>query len=115
MRFREVHSKCGPIAVEGWFSIPLLQVVVKHPHFCQTEEGNTNDLFGRERCIPQFRVGDAVGDLLKERFDWGVGVVPRRHLLLVLLQVELTNGGVGSDQVAEELPQGHFRISCVCV
>ena len=66
-------------------------------------------------CVPQFRVGNDVGDLLEERFDQGVGFIPRRHLLLVLLQVELIDGGVGSDQVVEKLPQGHFRISCVFV
>ena len=114
MCFHGVHSECGTIAVEGWLSIPLLQVVMKHPFFCQTDEGNIDDLFGRERCAPQFRVGDAVGDLLKECLNQGVGVIPRRHLLLVILQVELINVGVGSYQVVEELPQGHFRISYVC-
>ena len=43
-----------------------------------------------------------------------IGVIPLRHLLLVLLRVELIGGSVGSDQVAEELPQGHFRISSMC-
>ena len=93
----KVHSEGVPITAEGWLPIPLLQVVMKHPSFCQTEEGNIDDFFGRERCVPQFRVGNAVCDLLEERFDWGIGVVPRRHLLLVLLQVELIDGGVGID------------------
>ena len=104
MQFCKVHSEGVPIASEGWLLIPLLHVVVKHPCFCQTEEGNIDDFFGRERCVPQLRVGDTVGDLLKERFDRGIGVVSRRHLLLVIIQVELINGGVGSDQVVKELP-----------
>ena len=53
MRFRKVQSEGVPITAEGWLMIPLLQVVVKHPHFFQTEEGNINDLFGREECVPQ--------------------------------------------------------------
>ena len=97
MRFRKLHYEGVPIAAEGWIPIPLLQAVVKHPRFCQTEEGNIDDLFERERCVPQFLVGNAVSDLLEERFGWGIGVVPRRHLLLVLLQVELIDGGVGID------------------
>ena len=63
-------------------------------------------MFGRERCVPQFCVGDSVGNMLEERFDRGVEIIPLRHLLLVLLQVELINGGVGGDQVVVELPQG---------
>ena len=35
--FREVNPERGPIAAEEWFSIPLLQVVVKHLRFFQTE------------------------------------------------------------------------------
>ena len=69
MCFCEVHSECGPITVEEWLLIPLLQVIVKHPRFCQTEEGNIDNLFGREGCVPQFHLGDAVGDFLKERSD----------------------------------------------
>ena len=115
MRFHKVHSESVPITAEGWLQIPLLQVVVKHPRFCQTEEGSIDDLFGREMCVPQLCVGDAGDDLLEKSFDRGVGVIPCRHLLLVLLQVELVDGSVGGDQVVEELPQGHFCISCVCL
>ena len=38
-----------------------------------------------------------------------------RHIFLVLLHVELIDGGVGSDQVVEELQQGNFCISGVCM
>ena len=87
MRFRKVQSEGVPIAAEGWLQIPLLQVIVKHPRLCQSEEGSIDDLLGRKRCVPQLCVGYAVGDMLKERFNWGVWVIPRRHILLVVLLV----------------------------
>ena len=111
--FAKCSLKVFFITSEGWLPIPLPQVVVKHPYFCQTEEGSINNLFGHERCVPQLCVGYAVGDLLEERFNWGFEIVPRRHLLLVFLQVELIDGSVGGDQLVEELPQGHFCISHV--
>ena len=111
--FREVNPERGPINAEEWLFIPLLQVVVKQPRFCQTNEGNFHDLFLREGCVPQFRVGNTISDLLKERLDQGVWIVTRRHFLLILFQVELIYGGVGCDQVVEELTQGDVRIAGV--
>ena len=91
----------------------LLQVIVKYTRLRHAEEGSINNLIGCKRYVPQFCVGYAVGGLIEERFDWGVRVIPRRHLLLVFLQVELVNDGVGGDQVVEELLQGHLGISRV--
>ena len=113
--FHEVNPERGPITAEEWLSIPLLQVVIKHSRFFQTEEGNVHYLFWRGGCVSQFGVGDAVSDFLKERLNRGVWIVTRRHLFLILFQVKLVYGGVGCDQVVKEPPQGDVRVAGVGV
>ena len=50
--FREVNPERGPIMAEEWLSIPLLQVVVKRPHFSKHRRAMSTICFDVKGASP---------------------------------------------------------------